>query len=80
MKVRTQPFDCAPTSGAKFLELIRNGIFVVLNIGLDQGVLEDGELLVSRKQAGCQVIVRSVEKNPASPTHAGLELGEVLKA
>jgi len=26
MKVRTQPFDCAPTSGAKFWRLIRNGI------------------------------------------------------
>jgi hypothetical protein len=43
--------------------------FVVLNIGQDQGVLEDGELLVSREgKLVAKVVVRSVEKTVASPT------------
>src|SRR5208282_4451810 len=38
--------------------------FVVLNIGQDQGVLDDGELLVSRDgKLVAKVIVRSLEKN-----------------
>jgi hypothetical protein len=40
--------------------------FVVLNIGEDQGVLENGELLVSRDgKLLAKVIVRSVQKNKA---------------
>jgi hypothetical protein len=38
--------------------------FVVLNVGEDQGVLEDGEMLVSRDgKLVAKVIVRSVQKN-----------------
>ena len=38
--------------------------FVVLNVGEDQGVLEDGEMLVSRDgRLVAKVIVRSVQKN-----------------
>ena len=49
--------------------------FVVLNIGQDQGVLEDGELLVSREgKLVAKVIVRSVEKEPLHrQCRAGLE-------
>jgi len=40
--------------------------FVVLNIGEDQGVLENGELLVSREgKLLAKVIVRSVQKDRA---------------
>ena len=42
--------------------------FVVLNIGQDQGVLENGELLVSREgKLVAKVVVRSGEKTAASP-------------
>jgi biopolymer transport protein ExbB/TolQ len=38
--------------------------FVILNVGEDQGVLEDGEMLVSRDgKLVAKVIVRSVQKN-----------------
>jgi cell shape-determining protein MreC len=38
--------------------------FVVLNVGEDQGVLEDGEMLVSRDgRLVAKVIVRSVQKD-----------------
>ena len=43
--------------------------FVVLNVGESQGVLEDGEMLVSRDgKLVAKVIVRSVQKTTASPT------------
>ena len=55
--------------------------FVVLNIGQDQGVLEDGELLVSREgKLVAKVIVRSVEKNRCiANVIPGWKLGEVIE-
>jgi len=55
--------------------------FVVLNIGQDQGVLEDGELLVSREgKLVAKVIVRSVEKNRCiANVVPGWKLGEVIE-
>jgi myosin heavy subunit len=55
--------------------------FVVLNIGLDQGVLEDGELLVSREgKLVAKVVVRSVEKNRCiANVVPGWKLGEVIE-
>ncbi|HZL12623.1 MAG TPA: hypothetical protein VFC85_00630 [Verrucomicrobiae bacterium] len=55
--------------------------FVVLNIGEDQGVLDDGELLVSRDgKLVAKVIVRSVEKNRSiANVVPGWELGQVIE-
>jgi multidrug efflux pump subunit AcrA (membrane-fusion protein) len=55
--------------------------FVVLNVGEDQGVLEDGELLVSRDgKLVAKVIVRSVEKNRCIANIVpGWQLGEVFE-
>ncbi len=55
--------------------------FVVLNIGQDQGVLEDGELLVSREgKLVAKVIVRSLEKNRCiANVVPGWKLGEVIE-
>ena len=55
--------------------------FVVLNIGQDQGVLENGELLVSREgRLVAKVIVRSVEKNRCiANVVPGWKLGEVIE-
>ena len=55
--------------------------FVVLNIGQDQGVLEDGELLVSREgKLVAKVVVRSVEKNRCiANVVPGWKLGEVIE-
>jgi hypothetical protein len=55
--------------------------FVVLNIGQDQGVLEDGELLVSRDgKLVAKVIVRSVEKDRCiANVVPGWKLGEVIE-
>ena len=55
--------------------------FVVLNIGQDQGVLEDGELLVSREgKLVAKLIVRSVEKNRCiANVVPGWKLGEVIE-
>jgi hypothetical protein len=55
--------------------------FVVLNIGQDQGVLSDGELLVSREgRLVAKVIVRSVEKNRCiANILPGWKLGEVIE-
>jgi hypothetical protein len=55
--------------------------FVVLNIGEDQGVLEDGELLVSRDgKLVAKVIVRSVEKDRSIANIVpGWQLGEVIE-
>ena len=55
--------------------------FVVLNIGQDQGVLENGELLVSREgKLVAKVIVRSVEKNRCiANVVPGWKLGEVIE-
>ena len=55
--------------------------FVVLNIGEDQGVLQDGELLVSRsgKLVG-KVIVRTVEKDRSIANFVpGWKLGEITE-
>ena len=55
--------------------------FVVLNIGQDQGVLEEGELLVSRDgKLVAKVIVSSVEKNRCiANILPGWKLGEVIE-
>jgi chromosome segregation ATPase len=55
--------------------------FVVLNIGQNQGVLEDGELLVSRDgKLVAKVIVRSLEKDRCiANVVPGWKLGEVIE-
>jgi hypothetical protein len=55
--------------------------FVVLDIGDNQGVLQDGELLVSRDgQLVAKVIVRSVEKDRCIANIVpGWKLGEVIE-
>lgn len=55
--------------------------FVVLNIGQDQGVLNEGELLVSRQgRLVAKVIVRSVEKDRCIANIVpGWKLGEVIE-
>ncbi|MGO8839354.1 MAG: hypothetical protein ACLQAH_13020 [Limisphaerales bacterium] len=55
--------------------------FVVLNIGQDQGVIDDGELLVSRDgRLVAKVIVRSVEKDRSiANVIPGWKLGEVIE-
>lgn len=55
--------------------------FVVLNIGDDQGVLEDGELLVSRDgRLVAKVIVRTVEKDRSiANVMPGWKLGEIFE-
>jgi cell shape-determining protein MreC len=55
--------------------------FVVLNIGEDQGVKQDGELLVSRDgKLVAKVIVRSLEKDRSIANLVpGWKLGEVIE-
>jgi hypothetical protein len=55
--------------------------FVVLDIGEDQGVLEDGELLVSRDgKLVAKVVVRSIEKDRCIANIVpGWKLGEVIE-
>ncbi len=55
--------------------------FVVLNIGGDQGVLDDGEMLVSRHgKLVAKVIVRSVQKDRSiANVVPGWQLGEVIE-
>lgn len=55
--------------------------FVVLNIGEEQGVKTDGELLVNRDgKLVAKVIVRSIQKNRAiANVMPGWKLGEVLE-
>jgi multidrug efflux pump subunit AcrA (membrane-fusion protein) len=55
--------------------------FVVLDIGEDQGVLEDGELLVSRDgKLVAKVVVRSIEKDRCIANIVpGWKLGEVFE-
>jgi hypothetical protein len=55
--------------------------FVVLDIGENQGVLQDGELLVSREgKLVAKVIVRSVEKDRSiANVVPGWKLGEVIE-
>jgi vacuolar-type H+-ATPase subunit I/STV1 len=55
--------------------------FVVLNIGEDEGVLEDGELLVSRDgKLVAKVVVRSIEKDRCIANIVpGWKLGEVFE-
>jgi cell shape-determining protein MreC len=55
--------------------------FVVLNVGEDQGVISDGELLVSRQgKLVAKVIVRSVEKDRSIANLVpGWKLGEMIE-
>ena len=55
--------------------------FVVLNVGDDQGVKEDGELLVSREgRLVAKVIVRSIQKDRSiANIMPGWKLGEVIE-
>jgi hypothetical protein len=54
---------------------------VVLNIGQDQGVLNNGELLVSRDgKLVAKVVVRSLEKDRSiANIIPGWKLGEVIE-
>ncbi|HVU28502.1 MAG TPA: hypothetical protein VHG71_12300 [Verrucomicrobiae bacterium] len=55
--------------------------FVVLNVGEEQGVLEDGELLVSRDgKLVAKVVVRSVQKDRSiANVVPGWQLGELIE-
>jgi type II secretory pathway component PulC len=55
--------------------------FVVLNIGEEQGVLEDGELLVNRDgKLVAKIVVRSVQKDRCIANIVpGWQLGEVFE-
>ncbi len=55
--------------------------FVVLNVGEDQGVLKDGEMLVSRDgKLVAKVIVRSVQKDRSIANIVpGWQLGDVIE-
>jgi len=55
--------------------------FVILNIGENQGVLPDGEMLVSREgKLVAKVVVRTVEKNRCiANIIPGWKLGEVIE-
>jgi len=55
--------------------------FVVLNIGGDQGVLDDGEMLVSRDgKLVAKVIVRSVQKDRSiANIIPGWQLGDIIE-
>ncbi len=55
--------------------------FVVLNVGEDQGVLKDGEMLVSRNgKLVAKVIVRSVQKDRSIANIVpGWQLGDVIE-
>jgi DNA repair exonuclease SbcCD ATPase subunit len=55
--------------------------FVVLNIGGDQGVLDDGEMLVSRDgKLVAKVIVRSVQKDRSVANIVpGWQLGDIIE-
>jgi len=55
--------------------------FVVLNVGEDQGIIQDGELLVSRDgKLVAKVIVRSVQKDRSIANLVpGWKLGEVIE-
>jgi cell shape-determining protein MreC len=55
--------------------------FVVLNIGDDQGVLQNGQLLVSRDgKLVAKVIIRSIEKNRCiANIMPGWKLGQVIE-
>jgi len=55
--------------------------FVVLNIGEDQGVLQDGELLVSRDgKLVAKVVVRTIEKDRCiANIVSGWKLGDVFE-
>ena len=55
--------------------------FVVLNVGEDEGVLQDGELLVNRDgRLVAKIVVRSVQKNRSiANVLPGWELGHVME-
>lgn len=55
--------------------------FVVLNVGEDQGVISDGELLVSRQgRLVSKVIIRSVQKDRSIANLVpGWKLGEIIE-
>jgi len=55
--------------------------FVVINVGEDQGILQDGELLVNRNgRLVAKVIVTSVQKNRAiANVMPGWKLGELME-
>jgi hypothetical protein len=55
--------------------------FVVLNVGEDQGVLKDGEMLVSRDgKLVAKIIVRSVQKDRSIANLVpGWQLGEIIE-
>lgn len=70
-----------PSLHGKILVVDPKWNFAVLNIGEDQGVLPDGELLVSRQgRLVCKVIVRTVEKDRSIANLVpGWKLGEMIE-
>ena len=70
-----------PTATGKILVSDPKWDFVVLNVGEDQGVIEDGELLVNRGgKLVAKVIVRSVQKDRSiANVMPGWRLGDVLE-
>lgn len=78
----TAPFVTEPASlKGKVMAVDPKWNFVVLNIGDDQGVLPDAEMLVSRDgKLVAKVIVRSVQKNHSIANIVpGWQLGDVIE-
>ena len=65
----------------KFLVVDPKWDFVVLNVGEDQGVISDGELLVSRQgKLVAKVVVRSVQKDRSIANLVpGWKIGEMIE-
>ena len=70
-----------PSLHGKILVVDPKWDFAVLNIGEDQGLLENGELLVSRQgRLVCKLIVRTVEKDRSIANLVpGWKLGEMIE-
>ena len=81
MRARTRLFICRPALKGKILVVDPKWDFVVLNIGDDQGVKQNGELLVSRDgKLVAKVIVRTMEKDRCIANIVpGWKLGEVIE-
>ena len=81
MKGRTPDILLPASLDGKILVVDPKWDFVVLNIGDDQGVLQDGQLLVSRDgKLVAKVIVRSIEKDRCiANIMPGWKLGQVIE-
>jgi len=76
-----KPIELRADLRGKILVVDPKWDFVVLNIGQDQGVLDNGEMLVSRDgKLVAKVVVRSIEKNRSiANIIPGWKLGEVIE-